>query len=135
MIVTTIDGEECSVSSCPSILLVDDESEILPEYKEILELSGFSALIEDNPENVLSTVTENPDIRLVVTDLRMARLDGVSLIRALRAAMPPARKLAFIVLTGDPSAATQELDVPVLSKPVDLDALLLAIHAALSDDR
>ncbi len=127
-------GQEVSNSGPQTILLVDDEDDILPEYQEFLELEGFTAAISNDPEKAFLTVLQQSDIGLVITDLRMARLDGATLIRKLRAALPDDRKVGFIILTGDASAEfdPHSLGVPILIKPVDPDALVGAIRTALA---
>lgn len=125
---------KASENASPSILLVDDEADILPEYKDFLELEGFDALTCSDPEQAVQEVLARPSVGLVITDLRMARLDGASLIRQLQTMIPAGRKLEFIILTGD---ATCQLSadlahIPVLIKPADTAALLLAINAALA---
>ncbi len=118
----------------PSILLVDDEVDVLPEYQDFLELEGFTALTCCNPEKAAEQVLAEPSVALVITDLRMAKLDGVSLIRQLRAMLPAERSLAFIILTGDAAyqIGTDLADIPVLIKPADTDALMRAVKAALA---
>ena len=70
----------------------------------------------------------------MITDLRMAKLNGARMIRDVRAALPPERRVEFIILTGDASASQFELlpDVPVFLKPADTDALVAAVRAAMS---
>lgn len=115
-------------------ILVDDEEDILPEYQEMLELAGYGALISSDPEQAFRTVCERPEIRLVITDLRMARLDGAGLIRKLRDALPD-RKLHFIVITGDATVHHDPAEVggSVLLKPVDRTRLIAAVAQALSE--
>ena len=72
----------------PSAILVDDEEDILPEYQDMLELEGFDALVSPDPEPAFHLVCTTPSIKLVITDLRMARLDGAGLIGKLRNALP-----------------------------------------------
>lgn len=127
-------GLGASNSDTKSILLVDDEEAILPEYQEFLELEGYTALISTDPEQAFRSVMERPDIGLVITDLRMAKLDGATLIRKIRAALPIDRKVEFIILTGDASAQpdVESLGVPILIKPADTDELIAAIKIALA---
>lgn len=115
------------------VLLIDDEPDILPEYEEFLELHGFKVLTQANPEEALRMVKERAEIGVVVTDLKMAKLNGVSLIDNLRACLPQSRRVQFIILTGDPSllARSEVSDAPVLLKPVDVDALIGTIDSAL----
>lgn len=121
-------------SAAPTVLLVDDEVDILPEYKDFLELEGLDALTCSDPEQAVDEVLARPDVGLVVTDLRMAKLDGASLIRRLRTMIPAGRRLEFIILTGDATCQLAEdlADIPVLIKPADTAALIVAINAALA---
>lgn len=116
-----------------SVILVDDEEDILPEYQEMLELEGFDALVSSDPEHAFHTVCAAPGIRLVITDLRMARLDGAGLIRRLRDVLPD-RDLRFIVITGDATMDHDPAEIggPVLLKPVDRRHLIEAVSDALS---
>lgn len=117
-----------------SVLVVDDEVDILPEYQDLLEMAGFAVAVESDPEAALATVVAHPEIRLVITDLRMAKLDGAGLINRLRAALPGNRHVSFILVTGDATSQTTvyDLQVPILFKPVDFDALVSAVSAALA---
>lgn len=116
------------------ILLVDDEHDILPEYQEFFEFAGFVTRIAGDPVEAFDLILNTPEIGVVITDLRMAQLDGASMIRNLRAALPAGRRVEFIILTGD--ASTQSIDdiadVPVFLKPADTDVLIAAIRAALT---
>ena len=120
--------------SPPQILVVNDEQEILPEYEEFFEFAGFPTITCADPVEAFDLVLSITDIKVVITDLRMAQLDGASMIRDLRAALPSQRRLDFLILTGDASAQLMNdiADVPVFLKPADTDALVAAIRAALS---
>lgn len=115
------------------VFLIDDEQDVLPEYQEFLEFAGFSACTSADPAEAYERVLNTPEIGVVVTDLRMAKIDGVSLIRNLRAALPAERHVGFIILTGDASTQLPSdiADVPVFLKPADTDALIAAIRFAL----
>lgn len=119
----------------PTILLVDDEIDILPEYQELLELEGLASLATTDPFEAIQLVKDRPELCLVITDLRMARLDGASLIRELRRSLPSQRPLGFIILTGDDSSAGMAAlpDVPVLLKPVDLQRFVRTINLQLAE--
>ena len=118
----------------PSAILVDDEEDILPEYQEMLELEGIDALVTSDLEQAFHMVCATAGIRLVITDLRMARLDGAGLIRKLREALPE-RNLRFIVITGDATVVHDPAEIGglVLLKPVDRGELVQAVSKALAD--
>lgn len=129
-------ADEARVTPAPQILLVDDEEDILPEYQELLEFEGLESAICADPQKAVEIVLAQPELRVVVTDLRMAQLDGASLIRALRSTLPATRHLDFIILTGDAALQTSDdiADVPVFIKPADTDALVAAIRSALASN-
>lgn len=117
------------------VLFIDDEISILPEYQEFLELHGFASIIESNPHNAVETVLDRPDIRLVITDLRMSGLNGVELIKTLRQRLPANRHIAFLILTGDREVCLdhEQIPAPILHKPIDPDALLYAVINACEE--
>lgn len=127
-------ADKARVPPGPRILLVDDEEDILPEYQDFLEIQGLESTTCADPQKAVEMVLAQPDLRVVVTDLRMAQLDGASLIRALRSTLPVARRMDFIILTGDATLQISDdiADVPVFIKPADTDALVAAIRSALA---
>jgi CheY-like chemotaxis protein len=65
-----------------TILLVDDEPEILELYSEVLALMGHDILRARDGEQALGVARRrHPD--LVVTDWMMPRMDGVELCREI----------------------------------------------------
>ncbi|WP_397605989.1 response regulator, partial [Sphingorhabdus sp.] len=58
------------------ILLIDDEQDVLPEYKEFFEFAGFKAFTSADPVEAHELVLNTPEIGVVITDLRMAQVDG-----------------------------------------------------------
>jgi DNA-binding NtrC family response regulator len=115
------------------VLIIDDEQAALEEYAELLELMGLPVATENCPIAARARVLADPAIRVVVTDLRMASLDGVTLIRTLREALPADRMVCFIMLTGMIDLAPDQRleDVPVLAKPVDFELLVRMIRERL----
>lgn len=116
------------------VLIIDDELAALEEYAELFELLGLQVATETSPIAACERVLADAAIRVVVTDLRMARLDGVTLIQTLRQSLPPERKVHFIMLTGMIDLAPDQKleDVPALAKPVDFDLLLRMIRERLN---
>jgi len=123
----------CSPSAASCVMLVDDEHDILPEYQEFFEGLGFSTLTCADAVQALALILERTDIAVVITDLRMANLDGVSLIRQARTAIPADRNVAFMILTGDASTQLDAdmADIPIFLKPAETDQLVSAIEAVL----
>lgn len=122
-----------SKSKTAAVLLVDDEEIVLDEYREFLEFEGIYCATQSLPERASEMVLARPEIRVVVTDLRMPGLDGEELIRLLRSHLPEDRKVRFIVLTGYGANGLRDRlpDVPILDKPVDLSSFLTEVRRAL----
>jgi DNA-binding NtrC family response regulator len=66
------------------LLLVDDEEDAVLELAELLEGEGFACFTATSVKLALQTLTQHPDIALVITDLRMPEESGMSLIKRLR---------------------------------------------------
>lgn len=118
----------------PFILFVDDEFDILPEYQDLFEGFGISSIIASDPFLALQLLDEQPEIRLVITDLRMPRMDGKAMIAAMREGLPDSRQIAFILLTGEIDATIDDLggQIAQLPKPVDPEELLHRVHVMLN---
>jgi len=115
------------------ILLVDDDTDLLRLLSFRLSAAGYAVTQVESAEQALARF---PVVRphVVVTDLRMAGMDGMGLfeaIRRLNASVP------VIILTAHGSIAeaveaTRRGVFSFLTKPVDSPALLEEIRKALS---
>lgn len=111
------------------ILVVDDEVEAANAMAGFLEDEGFRISIAHNGEEGLEVFAADP-ADLVITDLRMPRLDGYGMIERLRAESPD---LPIIVITGhvgitESPELNDGLDVKqILRKPVSLGELAQAV--------
>ena len=61
------------------IIVVDDDADLRQSTAQALELAGFEVLALDAPEDVAGLVSFGFD-GLVITDIRMPRMDGMSLM-------------------------------------------------------
>ncbi len=80
-------------------LVVDDQQTIRSLVRSGLQQLGFTAVHEavDGEEGLRAMLTKS--FQLVISDYNMPKLDGLGLLRAVRA-HPPIQKTAFIMLTG-----------------------------------
>ncbi len=93
------------------ILIVDDEEVNLLLLESILRKAGYGDLVStSDPREVLELCAESPP-DVVLLDLHMPHLDGLTVIRQLRAHVPPTGYLPIIMLTADenPEAEHQAL--------------------------
>ncbi len=74
-----------------SILIVDDEEDIRALYESELSGEGFRTHSVSSGEEALSFVEGNPDIDLVILDIKLKEMDGLKVLEELRSrktAMP-----------------------------------------------
>jgi two-component system, NtrC family, response regulator GlrR len=118
--------------SKPSILLVDDDADILRLVSMRLTGAGYSVVAVDSAEKALAAfAVSRPQV--VVTDLKMSGMDGMALFEEIRKQAPT---LPVILLTAhgtipDAVAATQRGVFGFLPKPFDGKLLLEQVEQAL----
>ncbi|MCK9283694.1 MAG: sigma 54-interacting transcriptional regulator [Rhodocyclaceae bacterium] len=116
-----------------TILLVDDDADLLRLLTIRLEAAGHSVLPVSSAEQALARLAvERP--QLVITDMRMPGMDGAALFDAIHRQYPT---LPVIVLTAHgtiPEAveATQRGVFGYLTKPYEAPALLAEVARALA---
>ena len=116
------------------ILVVDDEESILRVTKMILENKGYRILTaHDGPGGVAIFAREVNAISVVLTDMSLPLMDGLTLIRSLKKIKP---SVPFIASTGESQHVyAQELEklgvTNLLTKPYDAHKLLETLRQAL----
>ncbi|MDG2521023.1 response regulator [Caulobacter segnis] len=86
-------------ASSISVLVVDDQLTMRALVRNGLQQIGFRDTREAaDGEEALKLVVAKP-VNLIISDFNMPKMDGLALLRAVRA-HPPISKTAFIMLTG-----------------------------------
>jgi CheY-like chemotaxis protein len=68
-----------------SILLIDDEADILKIFKKFLEMSGYSTYGFVNPAAAVEHFRQNPkSYQIIITDVRMPGMSGFEVVREVR---------------------------------------------------
>jgi response regulator RpfG family c-di-GMP phosphodiesterase len=114
------------------VLIVDDESDIRVTLRAAFGSAGYDCRIAGNGEEAVA-LYDRERAPLTITDLKMPVMDGLELLRHLRARDADA---AVIMLTGatDVAVAVESLKQGAsdfILKPVDLDQILLSAERAL----
>lgn len=68
----------------PKILVVDDQFTVRELQRTILAGAGYTVLTARDGREALEQLEQEPDVRLVLTDVEMPVMDGVALVLALR---------------------------------------------------
>ncbi len=71
-----------------TILLVDDEPDLLGVLADILERAGYAVIAQPDAESALSVLLNRTSIDLVITDLCLPGMSGSELVEVLRKALP-----------------------------------------------
>jgi len=80
-----------------SVLIVDDSESIREVVSFTLENEGYNVLIANDGTDALSFLNGNP-IDLIITDLHMPQMDGISLIKEVRK-MDTYQRIPILFLT------------------------------------
>jgi DNA-binding NtrC family response regulator len=118
------------------IVVVDDEAIARRSLGEILAQDGYEVLLAADGEEALAHLGQStPDILL--TDLKMPRMDGEELLRRARAAYPD---VAIIIMTahGTIASAVKALRAGAedyLTKPIDVEELEHLLASVMSRRR
>jgi CheY-like chemotaxis protein len=117
------------VSAHVHVIVADDEVLVATTLADILEEAGYRVTVTHNGLEALEAERRDP-ADLLVTDLRMPRLDGIALIGRIRAQRPD---LPIVVMTGySESLPTAEPGrLVVLRKPFAPDRVVETIRALL----
>jgi two-component system response regulator GlrR len=114
------------------ILLVDDDPGLLRLLSIRLRAEGYEVEAVESAHKALATLGRfAPD--LVITDLRMDKMDGIGLLKELQTRSPGLR-VVIITAHGtipDAVAATQSGAFGFLTKPIDKDELMSTVDRAL----
>jgi class 3 adenylate cyclase len=120
-----------------TILVVDDEPDL-----EVLVLQKFRGQIRDGAVNfifahdgieALQSIEQHPDVDMVVSDIKMPRMDGLSLLQKLQEAEDKTSTIivsAFGDMTNIRTAMNRGA-FDFLTKPIDFDDLEMTIDKTL----
>ncbi|AIF83557.1 response regulator with CheY-like receiver, AAA-type ATPase, and DNA-binding domains [Candidatus Nitrososphaera evergladensis SR1] len=119
-----------------SIMLVDDEPDILVTYQSFLSLEGYSVGAFLDAYSALRDFAARPTYYdLVILDIRMPDLNGLQIYQSLKA-MNPSCKVIFITAL---DAAKEMISIlpgvtseDIMKKPIDKEVFLKKVRHILS---
>ncbi|HYY39926.1 MAG TPA: response regulator [Nitrososphaera sp.] len=123
-------------SPSQSILVVDDELDIVVIFKQALSRQGYTVFGFTDPLLALEHFKLNSeDYGLVITDVRMPRMSGIELAANIKAVKPDAKVLlmsAFEVSDLDFSMPGIKIN-DFLRKPIDVKTLVRRVKVAMAN--
>ena len=117
-----------------TVLLVDDEPDLLEIFKMWLERAGCSKVCTAKDGEGALTVLKDYPIDLLVTDVRMPLMDGITLVRCLAGLGKPIPSIVFVSGFGDiDQREMYALGVEAfLTKPLPPEQLIEVAERALA---
>jgi excisionase family DNA binding protein len=127
-------GSSSRGSARPRVLVVDDEAPVRDLLRRALSLAEYDVELAENGQDALEHLRQ-VSYDLMLTDLRMPGIDGLTVIREARRFRP---NLPVIILTGHSSedAAIEAINLGVsgyLTKPLRVPRILAAAAKVLGD--
>lgn len=118
------------------VAIIDDDEPIRNALQRLMKSAGIDAVVFASAQEFLDDpVREEADC--VLTDMRMAGLDGLKLQEKLNQVLPDV-SVVFLTGYGDVSTSVHAMKagaVDFLEKPVDEDSLLATIDSAVERSR
>ncbi len=106
-----------------NVLIVDDDSTLLKFFKIHLNKFFSRVVVVESAKAALDTMKER-EIDLVLTDVRMPKIDGLELMRKIRKQNP---SIPILLISGEPMSDEQAEIVKTadgfLAKPFGIDEL------------
>lgn len=118
------------------ILIIDDEAEMLDNCSRILKRSGYDCSLLQESENLTRVLKEDlPD--LILTDLRMPKKDGMSVLKEAKAIDPDILVLMFTAYGTIESAleACKLGAFDYIQKPFSAEQLRIAVNRGIKQKR
>jgi CheY-like chemotaxis protein/predicted transcriptional regulator len=129
-----------NLSKSGSIMIVDDEQDILLTYELYLREQGFNVYGFSDPRDALEFFEDNADrsIDLVISDIRMMSINGIQLYRQIKSIDPDVKIIFISALDAAPELGSVIAGFnmeDLLLKPVDQTRLLNTVSMALAKAR
>lgn len=118
----------------PSLLIVDDDPEVLKSFQLWLKNEGFRVFTAADKEQAVEIIKKE-SIDACLLDLRLKNEDGIHISAALKSLD---EHLRIIIITGYPTfeGAVEAMKTGIfdyISKSTDNDAILRKVHHAVED--
>ena len=114
------------------VLVAEDEAMLRTIAVEMLEDAGFAVFQAGDGEEALALLKVNPGIEVLVSDIKMPRMDGYALVEAGLAVRPDLKVLLMTGYAQDPPPQVLKArEIQILHKPFNLEKLC-ALAAAMT---
>jgi DNA-binding NtrC family response regulator len=119
-----------------SILVVDDELDIIIIFRQALSKQGYSVFGFTDPALALEHFKLNAkDYHLVITDVRMPHINGFELAASIKAIKPDAKIVLMSAFEiGDLEFSMSSAKISdFIRKPIDIGSLVQKVKIAMAN--
>jgi len=118
------------------ILIVDDEKMVYSVVAQRLAKEGYPCVMANNGREALGYFYKD-NFSLIISDIRMPEMDGLELLRNVKAVRP---NIMFIIMTAHPeiNMAVEAIRLGAndfILKPVDLELVAFSVKKALDQKK
>jgi DNA-binding NtrC family response regulator len=118
------------IKTIRSVLLIDDETEVLEILGQLFTALGVSRVVRAGSAEEALRILQNQKFAIIISDYRMEGMDGVAFVEQLRAA---GDHTPVLMLSGAPDKmavirAARQPAVDFFPKPFELDELMGAME-------
>ena len=126
------------ISMAIKILSVDDEVDLelllTQHFRRKIRKGEYEFLFAHNGLEALQVLLKNPDIGIILSDINMPEMDGLTLLTKINEMRNPALKCIMVSAYGDMDNIRHAMNggaFDFATKPIDLDDLELTIEKAI----
>lgn len=121
-------------------MVVDDEPDlkmlILQKFRKQIQNDVYEFVFAENGEEALVQLHASDDITLVLTDINMPRMDGLTLLQRLQERDNPALKTVIVSAYGDMENIRTAMNrgaFDFITKPIDFNDLQVTIEKGIKE--
>ncbi|MFN0159251.1 MAG: PP2C family protein-serine/threonine phosphatase [Bacteroidota bacterium] len=122
------------------IMVVDDEPDlqmlILQKFRKQIQSDMYQFVFAENGEDALNQIDGADDIALILSDINMPRMDGLTLLQRLQEKDNPALKTVIVSAYGDMENIRTAMNrgaFDFVTKPIDFNDLQLTIEKGMKE--
>ena len=126
-----IDAPEPIMGGSERILFIDDEKDVVDVWERILTSLGYQVTASESPRKAMDLFQQAPEkFDVIITDLDMPEINGLSLIRAVKDIRPDIRIIVHSGMkTREYEQGAADLDIACfLQKPVSIEKMTQALQ-------
>ncbi len=124
----------------PKIMIVDDEPDlqmlILQKFRKQIQNNVYEFVFAGDGEEALNQLNGSNDISLILSDINMPRMDGLTLLQKLQEKDNPALKTVIVSAYGDMENIRTAMNrgaFDFVTKPIDFNDLHLTIEKGMKE--